>query len=77
MGTMKSESPIGENFFHSSQFCELLKDARKSQLKDIKGRIDDLNSPENPLMKEIFGDKTYEKIRANNIERSYKKFKKA
>ena len=74
---MKSESPIGEKFFHSSQFCELLKNARDAQLKDAKGKIDDLYSPENPVMKELFGDKTYEKIRNGSIERAYTKFKKA
>jgi len=74
---MKSESPIGENFFHSSQFSELLRGAKEAQLKGAKGKLDDLYSPENPVIKELFGDKTYEKIRNGSIERAYKKFKKA
>lgn len=46
-------------------------------MRDVKGKIDDLNSPENPAMREIFGDKTYAKIRTGQIERAYKKYKKA
>jgi|GEM_PF-7094395 len=74
---MKSESPIGENFFYSSQFSELLKSAKEAQLKGAKGKMDDLNSPENPVMKEIFGNDTYQKIRTDKFERAYRKFKKA
>jgi len=69
---MKSESPISEKFFHSSQFSELLRSAKEAQLKDVKGKLDIFNSPENPVMKEIFGNKAYEKIRINNIERQHK-----
>ncbi len=74
---MKFESPIDEKFFYSPRFCELINDAKKKQIDNLKGKIDDLHSPENPVMKEIFGDETYEKIRINNIERMQKNSKKA
>lgn len=60
---MKSESPISEKFFYSPQFCELISEAKKFQLENAKNKLNDLSNPENPLMKEVFKDKNFEKVK--------------
>ena len=54
---MKSESPIDKDFFDSSEFSELLLSAKKYQIESAKNKMNNLNNPQNPLMKKIFADK--------------------
>lgn len=71
---MKFESPIDEDFFHSSEFSELILSAKKFQMENVKNKINNLNNPENPLMKEIFGEEKYN-LKQNITQKIYKDLK--
>lgn len=71
---MKFESPIDEDFFHSSEFSELILSAKKFQMENAKNKINNLNNPENPLMKEIFGEENYN-LKQNITNKIYKDLK--